>query len=321
MWKKAFFFLSFLFLVGLSYKFYLGSYINSKLCLNKPVKDADLLIVEGWLEDEELKKASELFTSDKYKYIVTTGVLESQFFKMGMNGDLVFNVRGSNIPTGNHKLSVEAFSTMARGEGGIFSAWINNEKVGEAVTSNIPYFYSFSFKSYSKIDSISIRFLNDALYKNQDINFYLASVSIDSTKFYVNDTLNYYRIKRWPEVKHRLAKTNDLRSKFVLMRYHIPENKIIAISTSINSESRTQQTAKNTLISLGRIFNTDTLRINVFSRTIHSRRTYLAYKKYYGKIDQLGIISCHIPFVTEEKGCLKKLKEIMGILYIMISPK
>jgi hypothetical protein len=83
MWKKAFFFLSFLFLVGLSYKFYLGSYINSKLCLNKPVKDADLLIVEGWLEDEELKKASELFTSDKYKYIVTTGVLDSQFFKMG----------------------------------------------------------------------------------------------------------------------------------------------------------------------------------------------------------------------------------------------
>jgi hypothetical protein len=105
------------------------------------------------------------------------------------------------------------------------------------------------------------------------------------------------------------------------MRYHIPENKILTISTLINSESRTAQTAKNTMHTLDSIFYTDALKINIFSRRLHSRRTYLAFKKYSAKKDQIGIITTHFSPAESEKGRLKKLKELFGILYVKIVPR
>jgi hypothetical protein len=307
--------------VGLILWFLSGSFINKFITLNQPIENANLLVVEGWLNDSELKEATDIFNSGRYNYIVSTGVVMPHFFIMGMNGDLVFNVGDDNIPLGNHKLSVEAFSSMARGKSGIFSAWINNQKIGESETSTLPGIYTFNFNAGSKIDSVSIRFLNDDLYGKEDINFYLASISIDTLKHFVNDTMNYYRVVYQPEIQHRLAYTNDVRTKLVLRRNHIPDNKILSISTLQNSESRTAQTAKNTMHNFDSIFNMDTLRINVFSGKMHSRRTYLAYKKYSQKKGQIGIISSNFSPEINNNGWLKNIKELLGILYIAITPK
>jgi hypothetical protein len=319
--KKVLLFPSLLFLTGIGIWLISGSLVNNFLTSHNPVKNANLLVIEGWLEDVELKEATDIFNSNSYNYIVTTGAVLPQFYEMGMNGDLVFNVTSCKIPAGNHRLTVEAFSTIAGRQKGIFTSWINNENIGEDTTATRPDYYSFNFKINSKIDSVAIRFENDQLYKSQDLNFFIASISIDTLKFNVNDTMNYYRIKRQPEVEHRLAKTNDVMAKYVLMRYGIPEDKIISINTFIDSESRTAQTAKNTLKVLDSMFNTDTLRINILSRKFHSKRTYLAYRKYFKNKDNIGIITSHYLPDETEKGMLKNLKELMGILYIKVMPE
>jgi hypothetical protein len=321
--KRTLLFSGILLLVGFGILLLSGSIVNRYLSLYKPLQNANLLIVEGWLSDEELKGAAEIFTSNvnTYKYIITTGVLLPSFYEMGENGDLVFNINVSNLQTGAHKLSVEAYSTNLRGEYALFSAWVNNKKVGQAITSGIKKKYSFDFEAHAKTESVTIRFLNDNFYKKQDINLYVASISIDNLKYVVNDTSNYYIKKYQPEVKHVLAKTNDVRAKYVLMRYHVPENKIIAIGTLMNSVSRTAQTAKNTINVLDSIFDVDTIRINILSRKPHSRRTYLAYNKYFGKPGQIGIINSKYSPARDEKRMLKNLKELFGILYLKITPK
>jgi len=75
----------------------------------------------------------------------------------------------------------------------------------------------------------------------------------------------------------------------------------------------------NTLRILDTIFNTDTLRINIFSRKPHTLRTYLAYNKFVKNNLQIGIMpsTCYISLKGKRK--LKNLREIVGILYLKIS--
>jgi DUF218 domain len=50
------------------------SQIHSFLAYNNPLKSADILVVEGWLEDEALERAIAEFYDGNYQLLITTGL-------------------------------------------------------------------------------------------------------------------------------------------------------------------------------------------------------------------------------------------------------
>ncbi|MGL5510131.1 MAG: YdcF family protein [Microcoleaceae cyanobacterium] len=55
--------------------------VNNFLSLHRPLPNADILVVEGWLSDQSLLKAIEEFEEGEYQLLVTTGAsLERGFY-------------------------------------------------------------------------------------------------------------------------------------------------------------------------------------------------------------------------------------------------
>lgn len=310
-----------LLVAGLFFWYASGQIMFNFLSINKPLKKADILLLEGWINDNEVKEAMKLYYDSSYRYIVTTGVNTSKYYMMGMDGDLVVNTKNLNINKGKHFIDINAYSSLANGVSGQFELYANNKKIGETFTTQNPENYNFSFTTDYSVDSIMIRFMNDALYNDEDINLYVSTVSVDKRTISVNDTLNYYTTivnKNW---KNYLAKNHAIRIKKVLKQYGLPDDKVIAISTPSYNESRTAETAKNTIRVLDSLFKSDTLRINIFSRYPHTRRTYNAYKKYAENKMQIGILSSSEHISRKEKGRMRNMKELVGILFLKISLK
>ena len=56
-------------------------YLHNFLALQRPLPNADVLVVEGWLSDQSLLKAIEEFKMGKYQLLVTTGLpLEKGYY-------------------------------------------------------------------------------------------------------------------------------------------------------------------------------------------------------------------------------------------------
>jgi hypothetical protein len=56
-------------------------YLNNFLSLHQPLKNADILVVEGWLSDQSLLKTIEEFDAGEYQLLVTTGLpLEKGYY-------------------------------------------------------------------------------------------------------------------------------------------------------------------------------------------------------------------------------------------------
>jgi hypothetical protein len=137
----------------------------------------------------------------------------------------------------------------------------------------------------------------------------------------VNDTLNYYSDIKQPAFKHTLAKSNALRAKHILIKNKIPADKIISISTTKYTGSKTAETAKNTMHFIDSVFNEKSIKANIFSSKPHTRRTFIAYKKYLKKDQQVGIIASSCPVSNIDNARLRDLRELLGIIYLKISPR
>lgn len=295
-----------------------GNILFEFLSLNKPVEKPHILLVEGYLSDNVLKEASELFNNGSYQYIITTGLNAVHYYRIGSNGDLVLKIKKFNVQPGSHILSFKAFNTQSNEVSAHVETWIDTIKIGNSVISTVPKDYNFTFRTDSIVDSITIRLLNVALYKNQDIDFYISTVTIDSVVFSVNDTSNYFKAKHKPNWKNFLAPDHAIRTKYVLLQYNVPESKIIPISTIFDVRSRTAETAMNTLNTLDSIFNTDTIRLNIFTRKPHTLRTYLAYNKYIENNLKVGIIPSNCYISKKSRGRLKNLRELVGIICLWL---
>jgi hypothetical protein len=296
-----------------------GKPLYRYLSKNSPLTNADILIVEGWLSDNELEFAAKTFREGHYKYLVTIGVRPADYFPMGMNGDLIFSVKGYKFNKGSHTLSVDSYSSLLKGESGKFEVLINDQQIGETYTSNIPSKYKFSFSTDNIIDSVIVRFVNDAMIGNQSIDLYISSVEIDSIPFPVNDTINKYVMRSGSKLHTNiLGETYAIKAKQALLNIGIPGDKIIDISCFTTSGSRTYQTAQNTIHILDSLLNTDNYKINIVSIAPHTRRTYMAYKRFHPANNSVGIIA-----VNSQKGCITikrsvLLKELAGIIFVQL---
>jgi hypothetical protein len=171
--KKPFFFVGLsLILICFIIKFS-GGKVNSYLSFNKPIDNAKILIVEGWLDQRLLNTIPKKFEEGKYDYLVTTGVLCSEYFNESMNGDLIFKVRAT---PGKHLLKIYLYGSSVVEEISKFEVYINQNKIGGSESKIRPQYYNFSFNSTEAIDSVVIRFVNDWVKGNEDRNLYIRSM-------------------------------------------------------------------------------------------------------------------------------------------------
>jgi hypothetical protein len=111
-----------------------------------------------------------------------------------------------------------------------------------------------------------------------------------------------------------------LKAKHDLIAYGIADSLIIPIQADTMNKSRTYSTALAVKDYLHRS-GIDCPAIMVMSHGVHARRTYISYRKAFGKGSRIGIIASEDIEIRKDNwfktsaGRKKIFREISGVLY------
>ena len=308
-----------LFITVLSSYYFAGRSLGKWLYFDKPLKNADLILVEGWLDAQDIRFAAEMFRQGNYKFIITTGIRSSTYFMAGSNGDIIFHIHEKPAIKISHELIVKAYGSSVMNVSAKMGVIINDSNLGTFNTQAEPKAYKLSFSTADTDLIIKIRFLNDAVKGNYDRNLFISGIVLDSKFYSVNDTSVIYQTpSKKDSTIHYMGATRALQAKEILKHTGIPSSKIIAISTLKSSISRTYSTAKETMYTIDSLFPGERVSMNIVTGTLHSRRTYYAYRKNIKEGDSVGVIVAPPvkPLVWNDRK--RNIKELTGILYNLL---
>lgn len=311
--------LTLLLLLIISCYYFSGKPLGKWLYYDKPLKRADLILVEGWLNEQDILFADNKFQQGNYKFIITSGVRNSGYFMAGSNGDIIFHIPESIVNEKYNKLTVNAYGSQVNEITAKMEVFVNNISLGNCYTKTTPQSYPFSFSTVDNNACIKIRFLNDTVKGNNDRNLFISGITVNSKFYSVNDTSVIYRIRSSRDSSvHYMGLTKAIQAKEILKHLGVPTSKIIAISTLKSSLSRTYSTAKETMFKIDSIFPDQRISFNIVTGVLHSRRTYYAYKKNIKEGDSVGVIVAPPvePLVWSDRK--RNLKELTGIIYNLL---
>jgi hypothetical protein len=284
---------------------------------------ADLLVIEGWLPDKALEMVNNEVQKGKYNLIVTAGLQskELEFCMVAMNGYLIFypdnNVFQSDRED-THRIGVLAKSKMDGIYNSHFNIYVNDSIIADFDATDKPAYYYTTWKGpLCAIDSIMIQFTNDMVDKNGDRNLYIKEISIDSViiAYQYNSVFDPGSIGGTDRiVNDYLTLPQVVRNK--LIAQGIDSSRIIAITARETAFNRTlaSSLAVRKWIRSGK---THFKGVNIISLGIHSRRTYLTYRRILGHSLRVGIISLpepDLPGFSDRKG-LKTAGEALELIY------
>jgi hypothetical protein len=289
--------------------------------------EANMLIIEGWLPEAAIEMIKSEVQNDKYDLILTAGIQspELDFSMVAMNGYLIFYpafLKTAGEDTADHLIEVTAKSKM----GGIykshFNFYVNDSLVADFNADEKPRKFGIKWTGPLKdIDSIAFQFTNDMVDENGDRNLYVKEITIDNQltiPYQYNSVFDIGLIGGTDRI------VNDYQSHPQIIR-----NKLIA--GGIDSSSVVAITGKRTGINRTlvsalavrkwlRSTKPDVTGINVVSMGIHSRRTWLTYRKVLGKSSRTGIISLpgHATSENENSEVPGTLGETLDLVYYHI---
>ena len=256
--------------------------MKSFLSVTKPVV-ANVLLIEGWMLDPALIIASNEFRTKNYEFIVTTGLQAPVFYKMPMNGNLVFytdNKTKQNKDLKKHKIEVELYGDTRGEERAHFNFFVNDSIVGDHYAGTLKKKYQFKwYGRISDIDSIIIQFDNDRMNEHVDRNLYIKRILIDHEIEipYAYNTVYRVNTSFLKETRINDYSTYAEMAKLKLIILGIDSSKILAVpnrNTSINRTLATALDVRDYLLSNNIKFKG----INIMSAGPHARRTWITYK-------------------------------------------
>jgi len=289
--------------------------------------DANVMIIEGWLPDAVIGIAGEEAQNGNYDLIVTAGVQASEleFCQVAMNGFLIFypefqGPRKENLP--DHTIEVTAHSEM----GGIYKAhfnfYVNDSLIDDFNADEFPSSFAINWHgSLDEIDSIAIQFTNDMVDVGGDRNLYVKEIIIDKE---IVIPYQYNSVYDAGAIGGKNRTVNDYVSHPQIIR-----NKLISVgidSSAIVAVTGKRTTINRTLASalaVRKWLKTSELNIkgvNVLSMGIHSRRTWLTYRRVLKGSFDTGIISLAVPGNTGNTNPEnnRTLNEVLGLVYYQI---
>jgi hypothetical protein len=293
------------------------------LSKNRTVK-ANILVVEGWLPQQAVDFAYNEFVKNKYDLVVTTGIStpDLDFFNVSMNGFLIFypeiDSSGDN-DTPPHSIEVLAHSKSGGRYKSHFNFYINDSLVADFTADEKVKRYGIKWNgSLNNIDSVMLHFDNDLVDDNGDRNLYIKEIIFDN-KFIIPFQFNSDYDIGLLDGKNRLKNNYFSNSDIVrntLIAKGIDSLKIVSVTgkrTWFNRTLTSVLSFRNWIKASGQTVTG----INIVSMGMHSRRTWITYKKVMDKSYNIGVIS--LPDLhrqnSEISRYIKTIKEILDLLY------
>ncbi|MGI6312036.1 MAG: hypothetical protein ACOXZU_10940 [Bacteroidales bacterium] len=259
--------------------------------------DANTVILEGWLPSYTIDSAKKEFERESYNLIILTGLKHYglDYCTVGMNGFLIFypgQIFKDETLKEEHLIEIDAFSEMD----GIYQSHINFY-VNDSLISD----FNISMKkqkypvkwygSLGSIDSLMIEFTNDMLDDYGDRNLYVKELIFNEIIkiHYRNNSV--YDIGALDN-KNRMPSDYDSSpaiKKRKLISSGVDSSKIIVITAENTRMNRTLASA----LAVKRWIDTSEYQIrglNIMSLGVHSRRTWITYKRVLNKSYDIGII-------------------------------
>jgi len=289
--------------------------------------NANILLIEGWLDDSAIKTAYKEFKEheDEYDLIITTGInlISHEYYMMDSNGYLIFypgQLLTQDLEIGQHDIEIDAYSSIGGEYSSKFKLYLNKNiiddiTVGEKKNS----YHAIWTGRLSDIDSIMVNFYNDGVGSYGDKNLFIKQLVIDKKIEIPYKFNSEYDIGEL-DGKNRLK--NNYRSYAQLAK-----NRLIAIgidSTLIKAVPGKKVGLNRTLSSVLALSdwldktNLKIKGINIVTTGSHSKRTRLTYEKVLDHKYNIGVIA--LPESKNSKLILyfNTIRETIGIVYYWI---
>ncbi len=306
----------------------LSAKIHPRIWLSKTERvPANLLIVEGWITPDALESVTKEFREKDYETLVVTGVKSSylDYYNVASLGTLIFYPLLNSSPdteNSNHLIEIMAHSKMGGKYSAHFNFYINDSLVTDFTAGKQKRKYAFNwYGKLSDIDSLMIEFDNDMVDEHGDRDLFIKEIIIDKELHIPYQFNSVYEILTM-DGKKRIINNYNSKSGIVrneLITFGIDSSLIASVSAGKTAINRTLSSA----IATRNWLNKTDLRItgiNIMSPGVHSRRTYMIYKKVLGESYSIGIVS--IPQDNRNKSKIRVLFEIVyeliGIIYYKV---
>lgn len=290
--------------------FFSPSFLNCK----HPVK-SNVLIIEAWIAPYEVEQAIPLINSDSVTRVMVVGqtypdnknslssAVQKHFnnsqpaeknVKNGIwlftNSSLAFDLK--DIPFTDHSgdslvIGIRAKGSEAAGYFAHFNLVVNGKYCSGAFTSAVDSVFTFLIDLTSEdLQSIIVHFDNDLVHQNRDRNLNILSLKVGETEIKASDK-NTILIKNAGTHSSGFDSQAGERKNYLVQLGVSPE-KITTISFEPVSRNQTLAAARafKASSSLHEISSA-----NVVSSGLHSRRTWLTYKRVLGKETRVGVIN------------------------------
>jgi len=284
------------------------------LSLHEPVK-SDVLVIEAWISPLDVERALPVINSDSISQVFIIGrkypdngekvkSLVREFFnhiksiqnkKSGgiwllTNSALAFDCSSfsqSVLPDSLH-ISVIAKGTSALGHPAHFNLVINGHCVAGAFTETSFMEYDFHIPvPTDSLHSLSIFFDNDVYHgKKEDRNLCISSIKINDTIF-IAGTGNTFLVKEYgnytngfssqaAEIRNYLFQLGADTKKVRFIEFEpVKKNQTLAASLAFTRYCKSPNISS----------------VNILSSGLHSRRTWLTYKRIMGDDISVGVIN------------------------------
>jgi hypothetical protein len=279
-----------------------------------PVK-SDVLIIEAWIPSFEVEQALPVINSDSISSVIIVGKnypndsdsiftmfqnkfenafqsekLENAGIWLYANSSLVFNLRAASFACeldDTLAIAIRAKGSESAGFFSHFNVIINGNYCGGAFTKATDSAFLFEIKQPAEgLQSIVVRFDNDLVYQNIDRNLNILSVKVGESEIDATDQ-NSILIKDAGSYSSGFDSQAD-ELKNYLIQTGIPTDKVTSISFESVRRNQTLAAAKafKNYSSSGKISS-----LNLVSSGLHSRRTWLTYKRLLGDGFTVGVIN------------------------------
>jgi hypothetical protein len=285
----------------------------------------DILVVEGWLSNADLNEAAKEFKSHPYKLLITTGYPYWNGYRVGSDGKLVFHLNNPRVSADSiYSISAIARGTSCKGESAHIRVYADTFKIFEAYTERKNRDFTSKMRLDHPPDSVSVVFDNDTYTPFCDRELYVSGIIVNGQKYPVND--NHVHLYMWRmgklSYKKHLNATTAADAAVFLKSLGIPENKLIPVETMNVNYSRTWSSAVDVKTWLRNHGELEGRSVTVVSRGPHSRRSWLSYKRAFGKDARVGVINLPDRHLKATSWFLKvygwkiMISETAGLIYV-----
>ena len=283
--------------------------------------DANVLVVEGWLPQYGFDLANKEFKEHHYDLIVTTGIKspDLDFCQVAMNGYLIFypNLSGpGNDLRKEHFIEVVAHSEMGGTYSTHFSFFVNDSMIKDFTADEKVRKYGVTWEgALAEIDSVMIFFDNDAVDDFGDRNLYIKQIIFDKRiiiPYQFNSVFDVGRLDGENRIVNNYKSIAEV-ARNNLIDLGVDPSRIEAVPGRRTRINRTLTSAL-ALVDWLKTSGRRVTGINVMSRGIHSRRTWMTYKSILNRKYNIGIIS-----LPESSGTGKGKLEFDDVIVEVLS--